>query len=433
MEAVVSFVVFAAALLLFLTTGVPVAVATGLIGMIGTYIFVSPFAVSHIATVAFSTSSYFVLAVVPLFILMGEALAVTGIGRDLFRTAQLWLQRIPGSLAVGTIFACTGFSAVCGSSPVTSATIGAMAVPEMERHGYDRRLALGVTAAGGTLGILIPPSIAMILYGVITETSIGDLFIAGLLPGILIAGLLSSTVVLLAVSRPQLAPGLSRDWTWSERFVSLRVVFPVLLLSVLVLGSIYFGVATPTEAGAVGAAGALVIAAIYRRLDRDIVGRIFGNTVRTTAMFMLLLVGGLFSAFMLTRLGVPQGMAQALIALELPPWAVVILINLLLIALGMFMDPMSVLVIIVPVFFPAILAMGYDPVWFGILVTINIEIAAISPPVGFNLFVLKSVVPGAELSDVIAGSLIFIVPLVAGILLLILFPQIALLLPGLIR
>ena len=433
MEAVVSFVVFAAALLLFLTTGVPVAVATGLIGMIGTYIFVSPFAVSHIATVAFSTSSYFVLAVVPLFILMGEALAVTGIGRDLFRTAQLWLQRIPGSLAVGTIFACTGFSAVCGSSPVTSATIGAMAVPEMERHGYDRRLALGVTAAGGTLGILIPPSIAMILYGVITETSIGDLFIAGLLPGILIAGLLSSTVVLLAVSRPQLAPGLSRDWTWSERFVSLRVVFPVLLLSVLVLGSIYFGVATPTEAGAVGAAGALVIAAIYRRLDRDIVGRIFGNTVRTTAMFMLLLVGGLFSAFMLTRLGVPQGMAQALIALELPPWAVVILINLLLIALGMFMDPMSVLVIIVPVFFPAILAMGYDPVWFGILVTINIEIAAISPPVGFNLFVLKSVVPGAELSDVIAGSLIFIVPLIVGILLLILFPQIALLLPGLIR
>ena len=206
MEAFASFLVFALALLAFLATGIPVAVATGLIGLIGTYLFVSPFAVAHIATVAFSTSSYFILTVVPLFIMMGEALAVTGIGRDLFRAAQLWLYRIPGSLAVGTIFACTGFSSVCGSSPVTSATIGAMAVPEMVRHGYDRRLALGVTAAGGTLGILIPPSIAMILYGVITETSIGDLFIAGLLPGILIAGLLSLTVVALVLARPGLAP-----------------------------------------------------------------------------------------------------------------------------------------------------------------------------------------------------------------------------------
>ena len=182
-----------------------------------------------------------------------------------------------------------------------------------------------------------------------------------------------------------------------------------------------------------GAAGAFGIAAFWGKLDREVVGRILGNTVRTTAMFMLLLIGGLFSAFMLTRLGVPQGMAKALIALDLPPWLIVILINLLLMALGMFMDPMSVLVIIVPVFFPAILAMGYDPVWFGVLVTINIEIAAISPPIGFNLFVLKSVVPDAELSEVINGSLIFILPLAAGILLLILFPEIAIYLPALAK
>ncbi len=433
MEAFASFLVFAIALVAFLATGVPVAVATGLIGIIGTYLFVSPYAVAHIATVAFSTSSYFILTVVPLFIMMGEALAVTGIGRDLFRAAQLWLHRVPGSLAVGTIFACTGFSSVCGSSPVTSATIGAMAVPEMVRHGYDRRLAFGVTAAGGTLGILIPPSIAMILYGVITETSVGDLFIAGLLPGVMIAGLLSATVVLVVLARPRLAPKLAGKAPWSERLQSLRVVFPVLTLSFMVLGSIYFGVATPTEAGAVGAAGALAIAALSRKLNREITGRILANTVQTTAMFMLLLIGGLFSAFMLTRLGVPQGMAKALIALDLPSWLIVILINLLLMVLGMFMDPMSVLVIIVPVFFPAILAMGYDPVWFGVLVTINIEIAAISPPIGFNLFVLKSVVPDAELGEVISGSLIFILPLVTGILLLILFPGIASYLPGLAR
>ena len=433
MEAFAGFVVFVLALLAFLATGVPVAVATGLIGIIGSLLFVSPYAVSHLADIAYSQSSYFVLTVVPLFILMGEALAVTGIGRDLFRAAQLWLRRLPGALAVGTIFACSGFSAVCGSSPVTAATIGAMAVPEMVRLGYDKRLALGATAAGGTLGILIPPSIAMILYGVITETSIGALFIAGLLPGIMMAGLLSLTIILLVLRRPEIAPPMTGTVTWAERWQALWVVVPVLFLAFLVMGSIYFGVATPTEAGAVGAAGALLIAGLYRTLNVDVIGRILGNTVRTTAMFMLLLIGGLFSAFMLARLGVPQGMANLLVGLDLPPWMIIVLINLLLMVLGMFMDPMSVLVIMVPIFFPAVTAMGYDPVWFGVLVTINIEIAAISPPVGFNLFVLKSVVPDATLSDVIRGSLIFIVPLALGILLLIAFPQIALYLPSLAK
>jgi C4-dicarboxylate transporter DctM subunit len=433
MEAFAVFAVFVMALLAFLATGVPVAVATGLIGIIGTVLFISPFAVSHLATIAYSQSSYFVLTVVPLFILMGEALAATGIGSDLFRAAQLWLRRVPGALAVGTVFACSGFSAVCGSSPVTAATIGSMAVPEMVRLGYDRRLALGATAAGGTLGILIPPSIAMILYGVITETSIGALFMAGLLPGIMMAALLSLTIILIVLRRPETAPKLTGTVSRAERWRALRAVVPVLMLAFLVLGSIYFGVATPTEAGAVGAAGALAIAAASRALSIETIGRILGNTVRTTAMFMLLLIGGLFSAYVLARMGVPQGMANLLIGLDIPPWLIVVLINLLLMVLGMFLDPMSVLVIMVPIFFPAILAMGYDPVWFGVLVTINIEIAAISPPVGFNLFVLKSVIPDTDLVDVIRGSMIFIVPLALGILLLIAFPEIALFLPSLLR
>ena len=433
MEAFLGFVAFVAALMAFLATGVPVAAATGLIGMIGTVVFLSPQALGQLATIAYTQSGFFVLTVVPLFIMMGEALAVTGIGRNLFYAAQVWLRRVPGALAVGTVFACTGFSAVCGSSPVTAATIGAMAVPEMERLGYDRRLALGATASGGTLGILIPPSIAMILYGVITETSIGALFIAGLLPGMMMAALLSLTVILLVLRRPSLAPPLREAPPLGERLRALRVVIPVLGLAFLVLGSIYFGIATPTEAGAVGAAGAIAIAAASRALSRDIIGRILGNTVRTTAMFMLLLIGGLFSAYLLARLGVPQGMAGVLVGLDLPNWMIVVLINLLLMVLGMFMDPMSVLVIMVPIFFPAILAMGYDPVWFGVVVTINIEIAAISPPVGFNLFVLRSVIPNTELADVIRGSLIFIVPLALGILLLIAFPEIALFLPALVR
>ena len=432
-EPYLGFVIFIAALMLFLATGMPVAVATGLLGIVGAVLFISTDALRQLATITFTQSSSFVLVVAPLFVLMGEALSVTGIGRDLFKAARLWLRRIPGALAIGTIFACAGFAAVCGSSPVTAATIGTMAVPEMRHHGYDRRLALGVTAAGGTLGILIPPSVPMIIYGVITETSIGDLFLAGIVPGILMAGMLSLTVFYLVWRNPERAPPVTDVGTLGERVRSLASVLPVVLLAVLVLGSIYAGVATPTEAGAVGAAGALAIAACARTLNRDTVGRILGNTVRTTAMFLLLLVGGLFSSFVLTRLGVPQGMATFLTSLDVAPWLIIVLINILLMILGMFMDPMSVLVIMVPVFFHAVVALGYDPVWFGIIVTINIEIAAISPPVGFNLFVLKAVIPDTELSEVVAGALIFIVPLAAGIGALILFPEIALFLPQLAK
>ncbi|MBM3486342.1 MAG: TRAP transporter large permease subunit [Alphaproteobacteria bacterium] len=429
MEGYAGFAVFIAALMIFLATGTPVAVAMGLLGVAGAALFVSTDAIRQIATIAFSQSSSFVLVVVPLFVLMGEALAVTGIGRDLFRAARLWLRRLPGALAIGTVFACAGFAAVCGSSPVTAATIGTMAVPEMVRHGYDRRLALGVTAAGGTLGILIPPSVPMILYGVITETSVGDLFLAGIVPGILMAFMLAATVVILVWRDPRRAPPVTDAGTPAERWRALSAVLPVIVLAILVLGSIYAGIATPTEAGAVGAAGALLIALLARALDADTLGRILGNTVRTTAMFLLLLIGGLFSSFVMTRLGIPQGMAGFLTSLDVAPWVIIILINLLLMVLGMFMDPMSVLVIMVPIFFQAVVSLGYDPVWFGVMVTINIEIAAISPPVGFNLFVLKAVIPNTELSDVVKGSLVFIIPLVIGILLLLLFPELALFVP----
>jgi C4-dicarboxylate transporter DctM subunit len=372
-----------------------------------------------------------VLVVVPLFVLMGEALAATTIGRDLFTAAQIWLRRLPGALAIGTIMACAGFAAVCGSSPVTAATIGSMAVPEMIRKGYSAKLALGVTAAGGTLGILIPPSIPMILYGIITETSIGALFIAGIVPGVMMVVLLSATVIYQVWRDPSMAPRATVEVEAAERWTSLRSVIPVMILAVAVLGSIYTGVATPTEAGAVGALGALAIAAVLGSLKRAVMARILNNTVRTTAMFVLLIIGGLFSAFVLTRLGVPQATAQLLIGLDVPPWVILVCINILLMILGMFMDPMSLLVIIVPVFFPAVVALGYDPVWFGVIVTINIEIAAISPPVGFNLFVLKSVIPGSRMSDIIQGSLIFIVPIIVGIGLLIIWPDIALWLPRL--
>jgi C4-dicarboxylate transporter DctM subunit len=433
MQSFLGFLAFILVLIALMVTRTPVAVALGTIGILGTAIFISPDALRQLGNIAFTQSSNFVLVVVPLFVLMGEALAATGIGNDLFRAAHMWLRRLPGALAVATVFACAVFAAVCGSSPVTAATIGSMAVPEMIKRGYDKALALGTAAAGGTLGILIPPSVPMIIYGVLTETSIGDLFIAGILPGIMMAFLFSATVILKVILRPELAPPLKEGTPWPVKFRALWGIAPVLVLSVLVIGSIYWGIATPTEAGGVGAAGAIVIAGAMGYLRWSVMHRMLDGTVRTTAMFLLLFVGGLFSSFLLTRLGIPQGMSAFLTSFDVPPWVIIVLINLLLLVLGMFLDPTSILIIIVPIFFKTVTALGYDPVWFGVMVTIQIEIAAITPPVGFNLFVLKSVVPGVEMADVVRGSLIFIIPLLLGIVILMIFPQIALFLPALMK
>ncbi len=434
MEALLWFLAFVGALVLFMATGAPVAVGMAAIGIIGTLVFVSSGALAQLANIAFSQSSSFVLVVVPLFVLMGEVIGFSGMGAALYRAASLWLRRLPGGLAAATVLACAGFAAVCGSSPVTAATIGAVSVPEMMRNGYEPRLALGSTAAGGTLGILIPPSIPLILYGVITETSIGKLFLAGIVPGLLMAGLLIFTIGTQVVLRPQLAPRLPRPERANERWRALGEVLPVIVLAFVVIGAIYGGIATPTEAGAVGAAGAIIIAVALGRLRFALLAAALDRTVRTTAMFMLLLVGGLFSSFVLTRLGVPQGMSELLTSLHVRPWVIIVLINLMLLVLGMFLDPMSILVIVVPIFLETVKAIGYDPVWFGVIVTIQIEIAAITPPVGFNLFVLKSV--GGDtvgMRDVVAGALTFLVPLLLGIVLLVLFPSLALWLPRVVQ
>jgi len=429
MSDLLNFLPFFVLLLVLLATGTPVAVATALAAAVGAIMFIGKGALSQLGVLLFAQASSFVLLMVPLFILMGEALGATRIGRDLFTAAQIWLWRVPGALPIGTIFSCAGFAAVCGSSPVTAATIGSVAVPEMIRKGYAARLAFGVTAAGGTLGIMIPPSVSFILYGIITETSIGALFMAGIGPGLMLVALLSLTVFYLIWRHPELAPPRSATIDTSERWTSLRSVLPVTLLIVAVLGSIYTGIATATEAAAVGALGALLIAFLLGSLKREVMNRILDNTARTTAMFVLLVATGLFSAFVLSRLGIPQATAQAITGLDVAPWVVMLAINGLLLILGMFLDPMSILIIVVPILFPAVVQLGYDPVWFGVMVTLQIEIAAISPPVGFNLFVLRTVVANARMADIIRGGLIFIAPMLIGIALLMIFPEIALFLP----
>ena len=421
---------FVAALIFLMALRIPVAVSMGLIGMAGTMAFVSPRAVVQIANLAYSQTNSFVLVVVPLFVLMGEVIAISGLGTSLFRAAALWLRRLPGGLAIGTIAACTGFAAVCGSSPVTAATMGSLAYPEMVKRGYSKRLALGATAAGGTLGILIPPSVPMILYGVITNTSIGKLFLAGIIPGLMLATLLSLTVVVQVLLRPQDAPKITDAVPTRERLLATGEAAPIVIISVLVIGSIYAGFATPTEAGAVGAASSILVAMAMRKLRAKAFWRALDRTVRTTAMFMLLLIGGIFSSFVLTRLGVPQGLSSFLTGLDVPPVMIIIAINIFLLILGMFMDPLSILVIVVPIFLHTVVGLGYDAIWFGIIVTIQIEIAAISPPVGFNLFVLRGAAPGSTLQDAMMGSLVFIIPMLLGVALLMAFPQIALFLPG---
>ena len=327
---------FFGGLLILLATGTPVAVATGLVAAAGAYFFIGKGGLSQLGGLVFSHSSNFVLLVVPLFVLMGEALGATRIGRDLFTAAQIWLRRVPGALPVGAIFSCAGFAAVCGSSPVTAATIGSVAVPEMIRKGYSPRLACGVTAAGGTLGILIPPSVSFILYGIVTETSIGALFMAGVGPGLLLV-LLSLTVFYLIWRNPELAPSRSVPVDTTERWTSLISVIPVAMLIIAVLGSIYGGIATPTEAAAIGAFGALLIAFVLGALKARVMRRILDNTARTTAMFILLVVTGLFSAFVLSRLGIPQAIAQLIVSLDTPPWVIMVCINVLLMILGMFL------------------------------------------------------------------------------------------------
>jgi C4-dicarboxylate transporter DctM subunit len=432
MNPFVSFLIFLACLLLLLILRTPVGVALAMVGVFGVFAFVSPNAVSQLATIAYSLSSSFILVVVPLFIFMGEILSCTHIGGDLFRAAELWLRRLPGALAVGTIWACALFGSVCGSSPVTATTIGSMAIPQMLKRGYDKSLALGATAAGGTLGILIPPSIAMIVYGVITDTSIGHLFIGGVIPGVLLASLLSITVIFIALRNPDAAPPLLERPSWIERFGALARVAPVLALAVAVIGSIYGGIATPTEAGAIGAIGAIAIAAVMGQMSRSALMRSLDRTIRTTAMFMLLLIGGLFSSFLLSRLGIPQAMSDALTSLPLPGWAIMVIINVVLLILGMFMDPGSIVVIVVPIFLKTIISLGYDPVWFGIIVTIQSEIAAITPPVGFNLFVLKSVSPDISMANVTRGAIIFVIPMLVSIVVLTALPEIVLFLPRLL-
>lgn len=420
-----------AALGVVLMMGVPIAFALGGVSVLGLLVLQGPFAVPQLAHLVYSEGTSFLLILVPLFVLMAELISFSGIANELYTAANLWFSRVPGALAVSSIFACAGFASISGSSPATAATMGRIALPEMVNRGYNKPLASGAIAAGGTLGILIPPSVTMVVFAIVTEVSIGKLFIAGILPGIMLAILLASYVVVAAWRNPGLAPRYSEQITWRQRFRALSRVWPVVLLSGVVLLTIYTGIATPTEASGIGATGAMLAALAYRQLTPRRLMEAVLHTVRVSSMLLFIVFGAVAFSYLLSLESIPQTLSSYLSALPVSRWWIMILFQLFVVFLGFFLEAVGIITLTMPVIFPAMMQLGFDPIWFGIIITINIEISLITAPVGLNLYVLKSVAPdGVTLGDIIKGAIPFVFVMLAGMAILMLFPAIALFLPS---
>ena len=416
-------------LIILLGLGTPIAFCLGFLGTIGIVGFLDFGILYQIAEIAADTGTSLFLLTLPLFILMAEVVQFSGLGDDIYTAAHNWLSWLPGGLAISSIATCTGFAAISGSSPATAATVGLVSIPEMLKRGYNRKLAVGSIAVGGTLGILIPPSITMIIYGIITEVSIGKLFIAGIIPGILLALILCVSVAVVVKIKPELAP-VVKGVSWRKRFASLKRVWAFLILAISILGTIYAGIATPTESAAIGATLAMVIACFYRRLSFKALHGALLKTVALTTMIMFLVIGGNVLAFLLSTLTIPQYITEAITALNVSKWSIMIMVNIILLIMGCLLDPMAIMVISLPILFPIVTKLGFDPVWFGIVITINVEMGMITPPVGLNLFILKGTIPDVSMKDIVGGSLPFLLLLMLGLALIMIFPQLAIWLPG---
>lgn len=422
-----------AILVAFILIGVPVAFALGLTGSIMVYFFLSPSMLFQLARISFDVASTHLFIVAPLFILMAGLVSQSDVAERAFLAATKWLNWLPAPLAISTVAATTMFSAISGSSPATAAAIGYTSVPEMLKHGYDKRLSVGVVAAGGTLGILIPPSVVMIIFGIITETSIGDLFMAGLIPGLMLSGLLMLYVVLHSRRYP-IKRRETMIVTWADRFSSLGGVWPIALLFITVIGVIYSGIATPTEAAAIGATAAVLLTFTRRGMGFSGLGRVLIRAAQTTSMIMFLIICGSFFGFVISMLGIAHETVALLVAADISPWAVLIGYVVILILLGCLIDPASMMVITLPLAFPVLSGLGFDPLWIGVIVTIAVEIGMITPPVGLNLFVLQGVVPKeVTTKDIALGALPFVFVLILGLALVMVFPGLAIWLPGVLR
>jgi tripartite ATP-independent transporter DctM subunit len=433
LDPVTAGVLVAGLLFVLLAAGVHIGVSLGLGGVLGIWLTIGPqAALAQLATIPFSTTNNFDLAVIPLFILMGALATQAGLTTDLYRAAHAWLGRLPGGLAMATTLASAAFGAASGSTIVNAAVFTKMAMPEMTRFGYDKRLSAGCIAASGTLASLIPPSILMVIYGLITEQSIARLLIAGLVPGLLSGAMYLIGIRLWVARRPEIAPVVDLPLTLAEKVRSLSGVWGIGLLFILVIGGIYLGFFVPTYAGAVGAFGAFLIVAAKRRLSRATLIDTFKDAGITTSTIFIIVIGGILLARFLTYAGLVTNISDWLLALGLPPLAYLLAFALLYLVLGMFIEPIAIMVMTLPVMFPIMMEVGYDPIWLGVIAIKLAEISLMTPPVGLNVYVVRSASPvPLTLEQVFAGVMPFLLMDLITLTLLIAFPSIVTFLPDL--
>ena len=416
--------------LVIVSLGTWIGFAAGLIGLLGILLIKGWGAMGGVAGfLPYSITASFSLSVIPLFILMGYFAFYAGLTKDLFSTARSWFGHFPGGLAIATCFGSAGFAACSGSSTAAAAVMGRVAIPEMQKYGYDSKLAAGSVAASGTIASMIPPSVVMVIYGVITEQSVGTLLIAGLLPGILEAVLYSGMIYTRCRINSKLGAALPAV-SWKERILSLKGVWGMLVLMAMILGGIYSGVFTPTEAGGIGAAGALLMAFGLRRLNWSEFKVSLLETGKATAMIFGTLVGVLILLRFLALSGVTRAFTTTMLELPLPPLGILIIILFIYVILGMFVSATGMLMLSLPIVFPIIIGLGYDAIWFGIIAVRMAEVAFITPPVGMNVYAVRAVTPGITAEDIFKGTFWFLGMDLFNLALLIAFPMIALWLPG---
>ena len=417
-------------LLVLIALSVPIAAVLGVLALsLGQFFSVMPL---HLALgdVMWENSIEFLLIAIPLFILMGEILLRSGIAERMYGALAQWLSWLPGGLMHSNVGSCALFAATSGSSVATAATIGTVALPEVDRHRYNERLFVGTLAAGGTLGILIPPSINLIIYGLLTDTSVPQLYLAGFVPGLLLAVLFMATVVVACLFRRGWG-GTPIETSWAMRMRSLVHLLPPLGIFLVVVGSIYAGLATPTEAASLGVVASLALAAFARSLNLEMLRRAVEGTMRTTAMVMLIILAAIFLNFVLAAIGLTQALSQFVLELGLTPMQTLLAVIAFYLVLGCFMETLSMLLTTTPLIVPIIVSLGFDPVWFGILMMVMLETALITPPIGVNLYVVQGVRGRGSMNDVITGTLPFVATMFVMIALLVLFPGLALWLPEL--
>jgi tripartite ATP-independent transporter DctM subunit len=414
-----------------LATGLPIAFGLGAVALAFMIFFDGWNSVNFLSETIYSGLSDFTLVSLPMFVIMGAAVASSRAGSDLYEALARWLHRVPGSLVISNIGACALFAALTGSSPATCAAIGKMGIPEMRKRGYDADLATGAIAAGGTLGILIPPSITMILYGIASETSIGRLFIAGVIPGLLLTGLFMAWAFFLSWKRGTRIVDADRRYSLAEKFELLPKLLPLIAVIVGVVYALYGGIATPSEAAGVGAAlTLLMVIVIYRMWKFRDLWVIFRDGLRESGMLMMIIGTSILFGYMMSSLQVTQSLAAAIGDLHVNRWIVMLAINVLLLVAGCFLPPAAIILMTTPILMPIITASGFDPIWFGVILTINMELGLITPPVGLNLFVINGITPDVRLTTILKGAFPFMLCMLLAILILCVFPELATWLPS---